>query len=122
MINRLSSQIYMYVQAACKTGVRISLILSFLVEYLTVWSMESVVTHQASRLESIAACKVPGCRKVTVPYYVGLTTINVCNAIRVLYAPSVQYLVLLWGSLSAFVYVRIFVFHVVSGGADYMVI
>jgi len=68
--------------------------------------------------------KVPGCRKVTVPYYVGVTTINVFNAIRVLYAPSVQYLMLLWGSLSAFVYVRIFVFvfHVVSGGADYMVI
>ncbi len=68
--------------------------------------------------------KVPGCRKVTVPYYVGVTTINFFNAIRVLYAPSVQYLMLLWGSLSAFVYVRIFVFvfHVVSGGADYMVI
>ena len=48
----------MYVQAACKTGVRISLILSFLVEYLTVWSMESVVTHQASRLESIAEREV----------------------------------------------------------------
>ncbi len=58
MINRSSRQIYMYVQAACKTGVRISLILSFLVEYLTVWSMESVVTHQASRLESIAEREV----------------------------------------------------------------
>lgn len=68
--------------------------------------------------------KVPGCRKITVSYYVGVTIINFCNAVRVLCSPSVAHLMLLWGLLSVFVYVRffVFVFHVVSGGADFMVV
>ena len=68
--------------------------------------------------------KVPGCRKLTVSYYVGVTTINVYTAVVVLCTPSVHNLLLLWGSLSAFVYVRFFVFafYIVSGGADFMVV
>ena len=68
--------------------------------------------------------KVPGCRKVTVPYYVGVTVINLYTAIQVLCTPSVPNLMLLWGAVSAFVYVRffVFVFHIVSGGADFMVV
>ena len=68
--------------------------------------------------------KVPGCRKLTVPYYVGVTFINLFTAVQVLCTPSVQNLMLLWGSFSAFVYVRFFVFcfHIVSGGADFMVV
>ena len=68
--------------------------------------------------------KVPGCRKVTVPYYVRVTIINLYTAVEVLRTPSVQHLMLLWGALSVFVHARlfVFVFHTVSGGADFMVI
>lgn len=68
--------------------------------------------------------KVPGCRKLTVPYYFGVTIINLYTATQVLRTPSVQNLMLLWGAVSAFVYVRffVFIFHIVSGGADFMVI
>ncbi|KAL3141394.1 hypothetical protein ABBQ32_004969 [Trebouxia sp. C0010 RCD-2024] len=68
--------------------------------------------------------KVPGCRKLNVPYYVGTVVINLYTAIQVLCTPTVQNLMQLWGALNAFVYVRLFVFlfHIVSGGADYMVV
>lgn len=68
--------------------------------------------------------KVPGCRKLTIPYYVGVTIINLYTAVNVLRTPSVQNLMLLWGAVSAFVYVRffVFIFHIVSGGADFMVV
>lgn len=92
----------------------------------TTWVLRSLAIAAVMHASTVPGMlsKVPGCRKLNVPYYVGTIVINLYTAVQVLCTPSVQKMMLLWGAMNAFVYVRFFVFlfHIVSGGADYMVV
>lgn len=64
--------------------------------------------------------KIVGVRLLTVPFYLAITVANMFNALSLLWEPSYGHAMALWGSMSAFLWVRYFyfIFEVLSGGLD----